>query len=98
MAEPPAQREQAIERHAHPRVVDDVAPRQCAVQTTEHLARLAVRVLVGATFVTCNAALALGEVCDGVGRGAAELIGEMGVVLFDFVDDGPELRDDFEGD
>ena len=67
-------------------------------ETAEHLARLAVCVLERAPLVAGLAALTFGEVRDGVGRGASKLIGEMSVVLFDLLDDGTKLRDDFQCD
>src|SRR5690242_5145422 len=96
MREPPAEREQSIERGAREAIVRRVAPREGTVEATEHLARLAVRVLVRAAFVAGGTALAFGEVRDGVGRGALELIGEVSIVHLDLLDDRAELTDEID--
>jgi hypothetical protein len=63
-----AQAEQSIERLARTAVIDGVSARERAVQVAEHLARLAVRILVGAPFVTRRAPPAFGEIRKRVGE------------------------------
>ena len=76
----------------------DQTPCFRGIETADHLARLAVRVLVGAVLVACRTALALAKIGDGVGGGALELIREVRIVLLELLDEGTDLANDFECD
>ena len=96
MREAPAQREQPIERRSRDSIIGRVSPRERAVETAEHLARLAVRVLVRAAFVAGGAPLPLREIRDGIGGRALEVIGEVSIVHLDLLDDRTELADEID--
>ena len=66
MGQAPAQRQQSIERGARDAVIGRVSPSERAVEAAEHLARLAVRVRVRTPLVAGGAALAFGEIRDGI--------------------------------